>query len=104
VSTGLPTLPWRWGFDPGIASFVTIAAATGVIVGRVATMRLHPRRIVLFARLAERLLFAGKYSELLFLLERHLPALQRLVDLGGQVKTGNLWTGQNRQFPRGRDQ
>jgi hypothetical protein len=22
-----------------------------------------------------------------------------LVSLGGQLKTGNLWTGQNRQFP-----
>jgi hypothetical protein len=24
---------------------------------------------------------------------------RELLSLGGQLKTGNLWTGQNRQFP-----
>ena len=28
----------------------------------------------------------------------------RSCDLGGQLKTGNFWTGQNQQFPGGRDQ
>jgi hypothetical protein len=28
----------------------------------------------------------------------------RAITLGGRFKTGNLWTGQNRQFGSGRDQ
>ena len=70
----------RLGFDPEIASFVTIAVAAFVILFRVGTVRLNPRRIAAFAELSERLLFAAKYSELLFPLERHFEALKRLVE------------------------
>ena len=99
IGLGLPVLAdWRWGFDPETASFVTIAAATAVIVFRVATMRLHPRRIELFARLAERLLFAGKCSELLFLLERHFTALQRLVESQHMTSRLRRWLKPDR-FP-----
>src|SRR5688572_1129115 len=72
--------PWRWGFDPEVASFTTIMVAAAIILLRVGTVRLSPRRINAFAELSERLLFAGKHSELLFLLERHFGALERLVE------------------------
>src|SRR5215208_4311140 len=81
VAAGLPVLGrWRWGFDAEIASFVAIATATGIIALRVRTVRLSPRRIDSFSELSERLLFAGKYSELLFLLEGHFDALKRLIE------------------------
>ena len=81
VSIGLPVLgSWRWGFDAETASFVTLAIATGIVFLRVRTVRMSPRGIDSFAELSERLLFAGKYSELLFLVERHFDALKRLVE------------------------
>ncbi len=81
VAVGLPIVAyWRWGFDPEIASFTTIAVATAVVLVRMFTLKLQPRRIEGFARLSERLLFAGKYSELLFLTERHFDALSYLLE------------------------
>jgi len=80
LSLGLPVRIWRWGFDAETASFLTIIVATVMIVVRVGTFRLSPRRIGKFSELAERLLFAGKFSELVFLLERHFGALKRLVE------------------------
>ena len=32
------------------------------------------------------------------------PRITRLLYLGGQLKTGNLWTGKTGNFRRGRDQ
>jgi hypothetical protein len=78
---GLPMLgPWRWGFDPEIASFVTITCAVMILIFRIVMFRLNPTRIEEFSRLSERLLFAGKYAELLFLLEKHFAGLQWLVE------------------------
>lgn len=81
VAAALPVFgPWRWGFDAEIASFVAIALASVYVFVRVRTARLSPRRIDTFSELSERLLFAGKYAELLFLLEQHFDALARLVE------------------------
>ena len=71
---------WRWGFDSETASFVTICLTAVIFVAGFIKFRITPQRIEQFSRLAERLLFAEKYSELLFLLERHLEGIRRVAE------------------------
>jgi hypothetical protein len=81
LAAGMPALVyWRWGFDAEIASFVTIGVASVLVIAGTARFRLKPKAIERFSVLAERLLFAGKYAELLFLLERHFSGLKRTLE------------------------
>jgi hypothetical protein len=78
---GVPALgPWRWGFDPETASYLVLLATTGFISIRIHSASLRPSRIRTFQNLAETYLFAGRFPELLFLLESNLADLRRFIE------------------------
>jgi hypothetical protein len=54
-------------------------------------VKLQPRRIETFARLAERLLFAEKYPELVFLMERNFDGLTHLLEGRHRVTRLREW-------------
>lgn len=80
-SMGVHSLgPWRWGFDPDRASYLALLIAAIFIVVRGFTAKLTPRKIPAFRNLAESFLFAGRFPELLFLLEDNLSVLRGLIE------------------------
>jgi hypothetical protein len=74
----VPLGPWRWGFTPETTSYLVVVAATLVVFVRASRAPLTRRKSETFRRLAEQLLHKGRYSEVLYLLERHAVSLARV--------------------------
>lgn len=70
--------PWPWGLTSENASYLIVIVAAGFITFRCGLARVRPSTISSLRDLLERLLFEERFSEVLFLLERHLPALFRV--------------------------
>ena len=62
--------PWRWGFGPENTSYLVALLAGGAVLWRSRRVHLSNAKIKAFQELSERLLFEGKHSDLVFLLER----------------------------------
>lgn len=69
---------WRWGLTNELATYAIIAVLALYVILRAKKGRLGRRGIFRFKELTERLLFARRYSELIFLLERNFPQLVRI--------------------------
>ncbi len=72
--------PWRWGFDPENASYLIVLVAVGFIFVRARIAKVGLRNIGSLQKLIERLVSEDRFAEVLFLLERHLPALSRVYN------------------------
>ncbi len=71
--------PWRWGFDPELASYLIITVTFTLVWIHSRSTRLTHRKLPLLQFLAERLILERKFSDLFFLLERHLGALKQFT-------------------------
>jgi hypothetical protein len=70
--------PWPWGLTSENASYLIVLVAAGFISVRSGLAKVRPSTISSLRDLLERLLFEERFSEVLFLLARHLPALLRV--------------------------
>ncbi|MFI5398899.1 MAG: hypothetical protein ACHQ9S_25495 [Candidatus Binatia bacterium] len=71
---------WRWGFDAENASYLIVLVAVVFIYSRARTATVRPSTISTFRNLTERLVSEERFSQALFLLERHLSALFRVYN------------------------
>lgn len=69
---------WKWGLTDELATYAIIAILALYVVLRAEKGRLGRKGVFRFKELTERLLFARRYSELIFLLERNFPQLVRI--------------------------
>lgn len=72
--------PWRWGFDSEKASYLIFLVTVGFIFVRIRIAKVGLGNIGSLQTLIERLVSEDRFSEVLFLLERHLPALFRVYN------------------------
>jgi hypothetical protein len=78
---GIPSLgPLRWNLDVDSVSYLALILVSVFLFVRLSTAPLRRRRLPDIRDLAERFLFAGRFAELLFLLERNLRGIQRFVE------------------------
>lgn len=69
---------WKWGFTNELATYAIIAILAIYVILRAKRGRLGRKGIFRFKDLTERLLFARRYSDLIFLLERNFSQLVRI--------------------------
>lgn len=72
--------PWRWGLNAENASYLVVLIAAGFVLLRARFAKVRPSTISTLRNLVERLTFEERFSEVLFLLERHLSALFRVYN------------------------